>query len=50
VDSSMEFKVPLLYRIGLGITQRGSKIRAGVKSRNEESIDAEIARIENMLI
>jgi len=50
VDSSMEFKVPLLYRIGLGITQRGSKIRAAGKSRNEEAVDAEIARIENMII
>ncbi len=50
VDSSMEFKVPLLYRIGLGITQRGSKIRAQVKGRNETAEDAEIARFENMII
>lgn len=33
VDSSVEFKVPLLYRIGLGITQRGSKVRAMPKER-----------------
>jgi hypothetical protein len=50
VDSSMEFKVPLLYRIGLGITQRGSKIRANGKSRKEEVEDAEITRFENMII
>ena len=39
-DSSMEFKVPLLYRTGLGITQRGSKLRSngrGQKSVVEES-------------
>jgi len=50
VDSSMEFKVPLLYRIGLGITQRGSKIRANGKSRKDEAEEAEIARFENMII
>lgn len=40
VDSSMEFKVPLLYRIGLGITQRGSKVRATPKNRwmEEEAV------------
>lgn len=27
VDSSSSFKVPLLYRVGLGIAERGSKIR-----------------------
>jgi len=27
VDSSMEFRIPLLYRTGLGITQRGSSFR-----------------------
>lgn len=40
VDSSMEFKVPLLYRTGLGITQRGSRLRSngkGQKSVVEES-------------
>jgi hypothetical protein len=40
VDSSMEFKVPLLYRTGLGITQRGSKLRSngkGQKTVVEES-------------
>jgi len=50
VDSSMEFKVPLLYRIGLGITQRGSRIRAGGKTKNEEAEDADIPRVENMII
>jgi hypothetical protein len=32
VDSSMEFKIPLLYRTGLGIAQRGNKFRAVTKS------------------
>jgi hypothetical protein len=50
VDSSMEFKVPLLYRIGLGITQRGSKIRANGKSEKEVVEDAEIERFEKMII
>ena len=50
VDSSMEFKVPLLYRVGLGITQRGSKIRSDRKSAKEEAENAEISRFENMII
>lgn len=36
VDASGEFRIPLLYRIGLGITQRGSTIRAVPKSSVEE--------------
>jgi hypothetical protein len=33
VDSSMEFRVPLLYRIGLGISQRGAMIRSVPRSQ-----------------
>ncbi len=39
VDSSLEFKVPLLYRIGLGITQRGSKVHAVPKHMQKEYHD-----------
>jgi hypothetical protein len=37
VDSSMEFKVPLLYRVGLGITQRGAQIRAEAVARAKQA-------------
>jgi hypothetical protein len=39
VDSSLEFKVPLLYRIGLGITQRGAKLHAIPKHMTQEYHD-----------
>jgi hypothetical protein len=31
VDSSLEFKVPLLYRVGLGMVQRKGKVRVNQK-------------------
>jgi hypothetical protein len=39
VDASLEFKVPLLYRIGLGITQRGAKVHAVPKHMKQEYHD-----------
>jgi hypothetical protein len=45
VDSSVEFNVPLLYRTGLGITQRESKIRTLPKSRSVE--DETVGSIDN---
>jgi hypothetical protein len=48
VDSSMEFKVPLLYRTGLGITQRGSKLRSNGKG--QKSVVEEESTYEDIII
>lgn len=48
VDSSMEFKVPLLYRIGLGITQRGSRLRGNGKG--QKSVVGEEPSYEDIII
>jgi hypothetical protein len=36
VDASSDFKIPLLYRIGLGVTQRGTTIRSNSKRETIE--------------
>ena len=39
----MEFKVPLLYRVGLGITQRGARLRSnGRKEKVETEAEEQI--------
>jgi hypothetical protein len=48
VDSSMEFKVPLLYRTGLGITQRGSKLRSNGKG--QKTVVEEESTYEDIII
>ncbi len=47
VDASLEFKVPLLYRIGLGITQRGSKVHAVPKHMTQEYHDTMLEELSS---